>query len=87
MGTTNKLRRNRKGTILSVFSTTGITKSTFASNSDEAILEEAVRGEKKAIEDYNEILKETDLPASTKAVLEKHRKKVQAALDHVKTMK
>ncbi|MFO7744307.1 MAG: PA2169 family four-helix-bundle protein, partial [Psychroflexus sp.] len=61
-------------------------KSTFSSNSDQAILEEAIRGEKKALEDYNEILKETDLPASTKSVLEKHRKSVQAALDHVKTM-
>ncbi|GAA0752181.1 hypothetical protein GCM10009433_03030 [Psychroflexus lacisalsi] len=62
-------------------------KSTFASNSDQAILEEAIRGEKKALEDYNEILKEADLPAFTKAVLENHREKVQSALDHVKTMK
>lgn len=62
-------------------------KSTFASNSDQAILEEAIRGEKKALEDYNEILKEADLPISTKTVLENHRKKVQSALDQVKTMK
>lgn len=61
-------------------------KSTFSSDSDEAVLEEAIRGEKKALEDYNEILKETDLPASTKAILEKQRKGVQEALDHVKTM-
>lgn len=62
-------------------------KSTFASNSDQAILEEAIRGKKKALEDYNEILKEADLPISTKTVLENHRKKVQSALDQVKTMK
>lgn len=62
-------------------------KSTFASNSDQAILEEAIRGEKKALEDYNEILKEADLPISTKTVLENHRKKVQSALDQLKTMK
>ncbi|NEV92534.1 PA2169 family four-helix-bundle protein [Psychroflexus sp. YR1-1] len=62
-------------------------KSTFSSNSDEAVLKEAIRGEKKALEDYNEILKEVDLPASTRTVLEKHRSSLQAALDHVKTIK
>lgn len=61
-------------------------KSTFAKNSDEAVLKEAIRGEKKALEDYNEILKELDLPASTRRVLEKQRNSVQKALDHVKTL-
>ena len=62
-------------------------KSTFSSENDEAILQEAIRGEKKALKDYNEILKEIDLASSTKIILEKHRSNVQAALDQVKTMK
>lgn len=61
--------------------------STFSSDSDEVVLKEAIRGEKKALEDYNEILKEVDLPASTRSLLEKHRSSVQAALDYVKTIK
>lgn len=60
-------------------------KSTLSKNSDQAVLEEAVRGERKALKDYNEILIESDLPASTNAILEKQRKSVQQALDYVKT--
>ena len=37
-------------------------KSVFSSNNEEAILEEAIRGEKASLEEYNELMKERDLP-------------------------
>ena len=58
-------------------------KSTFSKNNEEAILEEAIRGERKALEDYNEILEDKDIPQSTKEILEKHRDKVQLSLRQV----
>jgi uncharacterized protein (TIGR02284 family) len=61
-------------------------KSTFSKNNEEAILEEAIRGERKALEDYNEILEDKDIPQSTKEILEKHRDKVQLSLRQVTTM-
>ncbi|WP_127846508.1 ferritin-like domain-containing protein [Psychroflexus aestuariivivens] len=61
-------------------------KSTFSSNSDDAILQEAIRGEKAALEDYNKIIQNADLTPSTKKVLEKQRDSVQSALDMVKTV-
>ncbi|AZQ43517.1 ferritin-like domain-containing protein [Nonlabens ponticola] len=61
-------------------------KSTFTSDNEEAILEEAIRGEKAAIEEYNEIISETTLPPSTKNVLTKHRDNIQTALNRVNAM-
>lgn len=61
-------------------------KSTFTSDNEEAILEEAVRGEKSAVEEYNEIIAETTLPPSTKNVLIKHRDTIQNALTRVSAM-
>jgi uncharacterized protein (TIGR02284 family) len=61
-------------------------KSTFSKNNEEAILEEAIRGERKALEDYNDILNDKDIPQSTKEILEKHRDKVQLSLRQVTTM-
>lgn len=62
-------------------------KSIISDNKDEALLEEAIRGEKAAVEDYDEVLKETELAPSTKAVLEKQRESVKAVLESVKTIK
>lgn len=61
-------------------------KSAFSSNSDDAILQEAIRGEKAALEDYNNIIQNADFTPSTKKVLEKQRDSVQSALDMVKTV-
>ncbi len=61
-------------------------KSTFSANEAESVLEEAVRGEKTAVEEYNEIINESTLPPSTKAVLTKHRDNIQSALTSVKSM-
>ena len=61
-------------------------KSTFSSDKEEAILKEAIRGEKKAVEEYNEIINDTDLPASTKTILTNHRNRIQETLNNVNMM-
>lgn len=59
-------------------------KTAFSNNNEEAILEETIRGEKKAVEEYNEILKEENMPSSTQRVLEMQRKNIQDTLMEVK---
>lgn len=61
-------------------------KSTFSSNSEETILEEAIKGEKAAIEEYDEILAGTILASSTKKVLDEQRNSVKAALEDIKVL-
>jgi len=60
-------------------------KSKFTDDTEEAILEEAVRGEENALEDYNEILNDMTLAPSTEEMLKKQRDSVKAALKSVKT--
>ncbi len=59
-------------------------KTAFSSNNEEAILEETIRGEKKAVEEYNEILKEEKMPPTTQSVLEMQRENIQTTLQEVK---
>jgi uncharacterized protein (TIGR02284 family) len=61
-------------------------KSTFTSDNEESILEEAIRGEKTAVEEYDSVIAETTLPPSTKNVLTKHRDNIQSALNKVNVM-
>jgi uncharacterized protein (TIGR02284 family) len=44
-------------------------KALFAADNDEAMLEEAIRGEKAALEEYQDALKEQDLPRSVFTLL------------------
>jgi uncharacterized protein (TIGR02284 family) len=59
-------------------------KSTFSSNNEEAILEEAIRGEEASLKEYDEILKDNTLPPSIDAILYKHRHAIQAAINSEK---
>lgn len=61
-------------------------KSTFSSDNEEAVLEEAIRGEKAALNEYDEIINDSTLPASTKNVLTKHRDNIHTALKSVENM-
>ncbi len=61
-------------------------KSTFSTDNEESMLEEAIRGEKTALEDYNSVINDNTLPASTKSVLTKHRDNIQSALTKVEAM-
>ena len=56
-------------------------KSLFSSNDEEAILEEAIRGEKASFDEYFEILKEEDFAPSTRKMLEKQKQQIQSAIN------
>ncbi|NAY92675.1 PA2169 family four-helix-bundle protein [Muricauda sp. JGD-17] len=58
-------------------------KSLFTSNDDEAILEEVKRGEKEAIETYNDLINDTNfvLPPSTENLLMRQRNMIRETLD------
>ena len=56
-------------------------KSTFSSNNEEAILEEAIRGEQASLEEYKDMLKERNMPPSIDALLLKHKNAIQAAIN------
>lgn len=58
-------------------------KSLFTSNNEEAMLEEVLRGEKEAIETYNDILHDKDfvLPPSTESLLMRHRNAIRETLE------
>jgi uncharacterized protein (TIGR02284 family) len=61
-------------------------KAMFSSDNAESMLEEAIRGEKTALEEYDEILNETSLPFSTREVLIKHRQAIANDLDTIKRL-
>ncbi|MBC3845416.1 PA2169 family four-helix-bundle protein [Winogradskyella echinorum] len=56
-------------------------KSTFSSNNEESILEEAIRGEESSLEVYNDLLQERNLPPSIDSLLIKHKNAIQAAIN------
>lgn len=56
-------------------------KSTFTSNDEEAILEEAIRGEKTSLNEYKDVLKDRTLPPSIDAILVKHKNAIQSAIN------
>lgn len=61
-------------------------QSTFTSDNEESMLEEAIRGEKAAVEEYDTIIADMTLPPSTNSLLTKHRDNVQTALNKVSAM-
>lgn len=56
-------------------------KSLFSSNNEEAILEEAIKGEKESLKSYNDLLEERNLPPSIDSLLVKHKNAIQAAIN------
>ena len=61
-------------------------KSLFSLDDEESMLEEAIRGEKASIEEYNDVLKETSLPSSTKDVLESQKATIETGLYNIKSL-
>lgn len=61
-------------------------KSAFSSDNEEAILEEAVRGEKVAVEDYNKIIGEDGFAPSTTNLLIKQRNAIERTFKEVKDL-
>ncbi|UFH56489.1 PA2169 family four-helix-bundle protein [Spirosoma sp. KNUC1025] len=54
-------------------------KSTFSSDDDKATVQECHRGDKEALEDYNAVLQETDLAASTRELLLRQKQSIDSA--------
>lgn len=61
-------------------------KALFASDNEEAMLEEAIRGEKAAVEEYNDVLEDTSLPSSTLSILRNQKAAIESGLAKIKTL-
>lgn len=61
-------------------------KALFSADNDEAMLEEAIRGEKASVEEYEEVLNHTDLPVNIATILRQQKMKVQEDLAKVTGM-
>ncbi|MDO6519589.1 conserved hypothetical protein [Zobellia uliginosa] len=59
-------------------------KAWFSADNDEAMLEEAITGEKAAIDEYREVLKEVSLPSSTTTLLTQQMNKISTDLNNIK---
>ncbi|MBD1260537.1 PA2169 family four-helix-bundle protein [Maribacter polysiphoniae] len=62
------------------------TKAFFSADNDEAMLEESIRGEKAAVEEYKDILKDTDLPPSTVTMLTFQMNHIKNDLNKIKNL-
>lgn len=62
------------------------TKAFFSADSAEAMLEESIRGEKTAVKEYEEVLKETHLPHGTKTLLTQQMNTIKADLNQIKRL-
>lgn len=61
-------------------------KSWFSADDDESMLEEAIRGEKASVDEYNEVLNETALPESTQQLLKTQRDTIVRGLSNIKRL-
>ena len=61
-------------------------KSLVSGNNEESMLEEAIRGEKTAVEEYEDVLAETALPPSTQTILAKQKQKIEIGLSTIKRL-
>lgn len=61
-------------------------KSWFSADDDEAMLEEAIRGEKAAVAEYEDVLREIAIPDSTKELLETQKHTIQHSLANIKRL-
>lgn len=60
-------------------------KSAVSSDDNEAILEECIKGEKAAIDDYRETLNE-DLPDTTRKILNEHTAKIEESVYQIQEL-
>lgn len=59
-------------------------KATFSSNNEKTILEEAIRGEKASLNEYNELLSNNNFPTRLIELLREQRNSIEAAINSVK---
>ncbi|RXJ44398.1 ferritin-like domain-containing protein [Gelidibacter gilvus] len=61
-------------------------KSWFSTDDDEAMLEEAIRGEKASVAEYKDVLNETALPGSIQQLLETQKNAIEHGLVNIKRL-
>lgn len=61
-------------------------KALFSLDDEESMLEEAIRGEKAALEEYEEVLKDTSLPSTTSTVLKSQKQAIENGLSNIKML-
>ncbi|TDQ33240.1 ferritin-like domain-containing protein [Zeaxanthinibacter enoshimensis] len=61
-------------------------KAMFSTDNEESMLEEAIRGEKAAVAEYDEVLSDTDLPPSTQTLLARQQQKIKTGLETIKRL-
>ena len=60
-------------------------KTMLTSNNEEAILDEAIKGEEASLAEYNEVLKDRNLPPSIDSLLFKHKTAIQSSINTEKS--
>lgn len=61
-------------------------KNLFSGDNEESMLEEAIRGEKASVEEYEDVLNETSLPNSTKSILQSQKSTISNGLSRIKSL-
>ncbi|WP_047247407.1 ferritin-like domain-containing protein [Maribacter thermophilus] len=61
-------------------------KALFANDNEEAMLEEAIRGEKASVEEYDEVIKDGSLPTSTLQILKNQKTAIENGLANIRTL-
>lgn len=61
-------------------------KSFFSGNDDETMLNEAVRGDKAAVNEYEEVLKDTALPPTIATIIRDQSTKISSDLNKIKRL-
>ncbi|MDY7394983.1 PA2169 family four-helix-bundle protein [Aureibaculum sp. 2210JD6-5] len=61
-------------------------KAFFSADNDESMLEAAITGEKAAVDDYEDVLKETNLPPSTATLLTSQVSQIKNDLATIKSL-
>ena len=61
-------------------------KSWFSVDDDEAMLEEAIRGEKASVDEYQEVLNDTALQGTTKELLEIQKHTIEHSLANIRRL-
>lgn len=61
-------------------------KAMFSADNDESMLEEAIRGDKASVEEYEEVLKETALPANISTLIRNQQMKIRTDLNNIKSL-
>ncbi len=61
-------------------------KSLFSADDDEAMLEESIKGDKAAVDEYNDLLEEDNIPADLRTVLRQQRDQIKSDLEKNKAL-